>query len=100
MSGVNNVALWTGIQASPYVPFVNIAPIIAIIIKNGIAFEVYFFNPVLQVETDATSNVNGSQKDCRDTVRAGNNWSDIDKWHIWASLLTCPYGNIVDTRHT
>jgi len=29
MSGVNNVALWTGIQASPYVPFINIAPIIA-----------------------------------------------------------------------
>ncbi|MEQ6166478.1 bifunctional aconitate hydratase 2/2-methylisocitrate dehydratase [Ekhidna sp. MALMAid0563] len=29
MSGVNNVALWTGIQSSPYVPFVNIAPIIA-----------------------------------------------------------------------
>ena len=29
MSGVNNVALWTGIQASPYVPFVNIAPIVA-----------------------------------------------------------------------
>ena len=29
MSGVNNVALWTGIPGSPYVPFVNIAPIIA-----------------------------------------------------------------------
>ena len=29
MSGVNNVALWTGQQASPYVPFVNIAPIVA-----------------------------------------------------------------------
>jgi aconitate hydratase 2/2-methylisocitrate dehydratase len=29
MSGVNNVALWTGKQASPYVPFVNLAPIIA-----------------------------------------------------------------------
>ncbi|MDE0773078.1 MAG: bifunctional aconitate hydratase 2/2-methylisocitrate dehydratase, partial [Salibacteraceae bacterium] len=29
MSGVNNVALWTGIKASPYVPFINIAPIIA-----------------------------------------------------------------------
>ncbi|MEI6865369.1 bifunctional aconitate hydratase 2/2-methylisocitrate dehydratase [Flavicella sp.] len=29
MSGVNNVALWTGIEASPYVPFINIAPIIA-----------------------------------------------------------------------
>ena len=29
MSGVNNVALWTGIKASPYIPFVNIAPIVA-----------------------------------------------------------------------
>ncbi|MDO6800594.1 bifunctional aconitate hydratase 2/2-methylisocitrate dehydratase [Shimia thalassica] len=29
MSGVNNVALWTGTQASPYVPFVNIAPVVA-----------------------------------------------------------------------
>ncbi|MEM8774700.1 MAG: bifunctional aconitate hydratase 2/2-methylisocitrate dehydratase [Pseudomonadota bacterium] len=28
MSGVNNVALWTGQQASPYVPFVNIAPVV------------------------------------------------------------------------
>jgi len=29
MSGVNNVALWTGKQASAYVPFVNIFPIVA-----------------------------------------------------------------------
>jgi aconitate hydratase 2/2-methylisocitrate dehydratase len=29
MSGVNNVALWAGKQASPYVPFVNIFPIVA-----------------------------------------------------------------------
>ncbi|NQZ73643.1 MAG: bifunctional aconitate hydratase 2/2-methylisocitrate dehydratase, partial [Dinoroseobacter sp.] len=29
MSGVNNVAMWTGKQASPYVPFVNIAPVVA-----------------------------------------------------------------------
>jgi aconitate hydratase 2/2-methylisocitrate dehydratase len=29
MSGVNNVALWTGKQASRYVPFVNIFPIVA-----------------------------------------------------------------------
>ena len=29
MSGVNNVALWIGKQASPYVPFINIAPIVA-----------------------------------------------------------------------
>ena len=29
MSGVNNVALWIGKQASKYVPFINIAPIVA-----------------------------------------------------------------------
>ena len=29
MSGINNVALWTGKQSSPYVPFVNSAPIVA-----------------------------------------------------------------------
>ncbi len=28
MSGVNNVALWIGKKASPYVPFINIAPIV------------------------------------------------------------------------
>ncbi|WP_439132760.1 bifunctional aconitate hydratase 2/2-methylisocitrate dehydratase [Polaribacter sp.] len=35
MSGVNNVALWTGVSSSPYVPFINIAPVIAG--TNGIA---------------------------------------------------------------
>jgi len=35
MSGVNNVALWTGISSSPFVPFINIAPVIAG--TNGIA---------------------------------------------------------------
>ena len=35
MSGVNNVALWTGVNSSPYVPFINIAPVIAG--TNGIA---------------------------------------------------------------
>ncbi|UWQ06543.1 bifunctional aconitate hydratase 2/2-methylisocitrate dehydratase [Aliiroseovarius crassostreae] len=29
MSGINNVALWMGKQASPYVPFINIAPVVA-----------------------------------------------------------------------
>ncbi|MCP4324736.1 MAG: bifunctional aconitate hydratase 2/2-methylisocitrate dehydratase, partial [Alteromonadales bacterium] len=29
MSGVNNVALWAGEQASPYIPFVNFAPVVA-----------------------------------------------------------------------
>ena len=35
MSGVNNVALWTGKETSPYIPFVNNAPIVAG--SNGIS---------------------------------------------------------------
>ncbi|QRM87728.1 bifunctional aconitate hydratase 2/2-methylisocitrate dehydratase [Lacinutrix sp. WUR7] len=35
MSGVNNVALWTGVPFSQYVPFINFAPVIAG--TNGIA---------------------------------------------------------------
>jgi len=29
MSGVNNVALWIGKKASPFVPFINVAPVVA-----------------------------------------------------------------------
>ena len=29
MSGINNVALWTGEQSSPYIPYVNNAPVVA-----------------------------------------------------------------------
>ncbi|RJL16554.1 bifunctional aconitate hydratase 2/2-methylisocitrate dehydratase [Paracoccus siganidrum] len=48
MSGVNNVALWTGRQASPYVPFVNIAPVVAG--TNGIS-------PIFATTVDVTGGI-------------------------------------------
>src|SRR5690606_27434355 len=48
MSGVNNVALWTGKQASPYIPFVNIAPIVAG--TNGIS-------PIFLTTVDVTGGI-------------------------------------------
>lgn len=48
MSGVNNVALWTGKPASPYVPFVNIAPIVAG--TNGIS-------PIFATTVDVTGGI-------------------------------------------
>ena len=48
MSGVNNVALWTGEAASPYVPFVNIAPIVGG--TNGIS-------PIFQTTVDVTGGI-------------------------------------------
>lgn len=48
MSGVNNVALWTGKQASPYVPFVNFAPVVAG--TNGIS-------PIFATTVDVTGGI-------------------------------------------
>ncbi|MFY2823906.1 bifunctional aconitate hydratase 2/2-methylisocitrate dehydratase [Ruegeria sp. MALMAid1280] len=48
MSGINNVALWTGKQASPYVPFVNIAPVVAG--TNGIS-------PIFQTTVGVTGGI-------------------------------------------
>ena len=48
MSGVNNVALWTGKPGSPYVPFVNIAPIVAG--TNGIS-------PIFLTTVDVTGGI-------------------------------------------
>ncbi|MFT4151897.1 MAG: bifunctional aconitate hydratase 2/2-methylisocitrate dehydratase, partial [Paracoccaceae bacterium] len=48
MSGVNNVALWTGRKASPYVPFVNVAPVVAG--TNGIS-------PIFATTVDVTGGI-------------------------------------------
>mgnify|MGYP000736838850 FL=1 len=48
MSGINNVALWTGKQASPYIPFVNIAPIVGG--TNGIS-------PIFQTALGVTGGI-------------------------------------------
>lgn len=48
MSGVNNVALWTGKQSSPYVPFVNFAPIVGG--TNGIS-------PIFLTTVDVTGGI-------------------------------------------
>ena len=48
MSGINNVALWTGKQASKYVPFINIAPIVAG--TNGIS-------PIFQTTVGVTGGI-------------------------------------------
>jgi len=48
MSGVNNVALWTGKRSSPYIPFVNIAPIVGG--TNGIS-------PIFLTTVDVTGGI-------------------------------------------
>ncbi|EJL71135.1 bifunctional aconitate hydratase 2/2-methylisocitrate dehydratase [Chryseobacterium populi] len=71
MSGVNNVALWTGKQASPYIPFVNIAPIVGgtngispiflttVDVTGGIGIDLKNWVKKLDAEGNPTRNENG-----------------------------------------
>ena len=61
MSGVNNVALWTGKPASPYIPFVNIAPIVAG--TNGIS-------PIFMTTVDVTGGIGIDLKNWRKKLDA------------------------------
>ena len=56
MSGVNNVALWIGKEDSPFVPFVNIAPIVAG--TNGIS-------PIFLTTVDVTGGIGIDLKNWR-----------------------------------
>ncbi|MEC8333224.1 MAG: bifunctional aconitate hydratase 2/2-methylisocitrate dehydratase [Verrucomicrobiota bacterium] len=61
MSGVNNVALWTGKPASPYIPFVNMAPIVAG--TNGIS-------PIFLTTVDVTGGIGIDLKNWRKQLDA------------------------------
>ncbi|TWX59396.1 bifunctional aconitate hydratase 2/2-methylisocitrate dehydratase [Colwellia hornerae] len=64
MSGVNNVALLAGKQASPYVPFINIAPIVAG--TNGIS-------PIFLTTVDVTGGIGLDLKNWVKKVDASGN---------------------------
>ena len=64
MSGVNNVALWAGKQASPYVPFINIAPVVAG--TNGIS-------PIFLTTVDVTGGIGLDLKNWVKNVDAKGN---------------------------
>ena len=64
MSGVNNVALWIGEKANKYVPFINIAPIVAG--TNGIS-------PIFMTTVDVTGGIGLNLKNWEKTYdKKGN----------------------------
>lgn len=86
MSGVNNVALWTGKQASEYVPFVNFAPIVAG--TNGIS-------PIFLTTVDVTG---GIGLDLRNWVKKkdaeGNTVLDDEGEPILEQTYSVDTGNV------
>ncbi|MEM7297140.1 MAG: bifunctional aconitate hydratase 2/2-methylisocitrate dehydratase [Bacteroidota bacterium] len=92
MSGVNNVALWTGIQASPYVPFINIAPIIAG--TNGIS-------PIFLTTVGVTGGIGVDLKNWVKKKDAdGNNVVDADGEAVLEEAYSVATGTVltINTR--
>ncbi len=92
MSGVNNVALWTGKPSSPYVPFVNYAPIVAG--TNGIS-------PIFATTVDVTGGIGLNLKNwTRKTGADGKPVLDADGNPILEQQFSVETGRIliIDTK--
>ena len=87
MSGVNNVALWTGISSSPYVPFINIAPVIAG--TNGIA-------PIFLTTVGVTGGIGLDLKNwVKQKDEAGNTVVDADGDAVLKEEYTVETGTVL-----
>ena len=87
MSGVNNVALWTGIPSSKYVPFVNIAPIIAG--TNGIS-------PIFLTTVGVTGGIGIDLKNWVKKKDAdGNNVTDADGEPVLEEAYSVATGTVL-----
>ncbi|WP_291959412.1 bifunctional aconitate hydratase 2/2-methylisocitrate dehydratase [Maribacter sp.] len=87
MSGVNNVALWTGIPSSPYVPFINIAPVIAG--TNGIA-------PIFLTTVGVTGGIGLDLKNwVKQKDEAGNTIVDEDGEPILKQMYSVATGTVL-----
>ena len=92
MSGVNNVALWIGKQASKYIPFVNIAPVVAG--SNGIS-------PIFLTTVDVTGGIGIDLKNWTKKKNAsGNIILDKNNEHILENIYSVKTGTIftINTR--
>ncbi|MEO0576512.1 MAG: bifunctional aconitate hydratase 2/2-methylisocitrate dehydratase [Pseudomonadota bacterium] len=87
MSGVNNVALWTGMQASPYVPFINFAPIVGG--TNGIS-------PIFLTTVGVTGGIGIDLKNwAKKLDDAGNPVLDEDNEPVLEQLYSIDTGTVL-----
>ena len=87
MSGVNNVALWIGKQASSFVPFINIAPVVAG--TNGIS-------PIFLTTVDVTGGIGLDLKNWVKKKDAdGNTVTDSDGEPVLEEVYSVKTGTVL-----
>ena len=92
MSGVNNVALWAGKKTSPYIPFVNNAPVVAG--TNGIA-------PIFLTTVDVTGGIGLDLKNwVKKTDAEGNVVTDANGDAVLEEAYSVATGTLltIDTK--
>ena len=92
MSGVNNVALWAGKKTSPYIPFVNNAPVVAG--TNGIA-------PIFLTTVDVTGGIGLDLKNwIKKTDAEGNVVTDANGDAVLEEAYSVATGTLltIDTK--
>lgn len=87
MSGVNNVALWTGRPTSKYVPFVNVSPIVGG--TNGIS-------PIFLTTVDVTGGIGLDLKNwVKKTDAAGNVVKDANGEPVLEQVYSVATGTVL-----
>ena len=87
MSGVNNVALWIGKKASKYIPFINIAPVIAG--TNGVS-------PIFLTTVDVTGGIGLDLKNWKNKHdSSGNLILDKDGEPILEQIYSVATGTVL-----
>jgi aconitate hydratase 2/2-methylisocitrate dehydratase len=87
MSGVNNVALWIGKEASPFIPFINFAPIVAG--TNGIS-------PIFLTTVGVTGGIGIDLKNWRKkTDAAGNVVFDDNEEPVLEKVYSVDTGTVL-----
>ena len=87
MSGVNNVALWIGKKASEYIPFINIAPVIAG--TNGVS-------PIFLTTVDVTGGIGLDLKNWKNKQdSSGNLILDEDGEPVLEQIYSVSTGTIL-----
>ncbi len=87
MSGVNNVALWIGKKASKYIPFINIAPVIAG--TNGVS-------PIFLTTVDVTGGIGLDLKNWRNKKdTSGNLILDEDGEPVLEQIYSVSTGTVL-----
>ena len=72
---------------------------VAFFVEDGVAFGVFLFDPVSEVESDAAGDVDSGEEDGGDAIGACDDGGHVDEGNVRAAGLAGPERDIVDAGH-